>query len=276
MALFRWGRSSRSQFDAPLAPETPVIVLGDIHGRSDLLDDMLQRLETEAPSEAHLVCVGDYIDRGDDSAAVLRMVQALQQAVPEGVMVCLMGNHERMLLDFLDAPEAVGPRWIRHGGLQTLASFQVALGPGLGPVTGEPVSGAASGATPARNSAPEAEAARDWPAIRDALRAALGPALEAWLRALPLSWQSGNLFVAHAGADPARPISEQEPGGLLWGGAGFYDTPRDDGVWVAHGHVITPEAQAVNGRIPVDTGAYATGRLTAALIADGSVRFCQT
>jgi serine/threonine protein phosphatase 1 len=253
MAFFRWSRASRSQFDAPLAPDHAVIVLGDIHGRSDLLDQMLTRLARLTCPAAHLVCVGDYVDRGDESAAVLRRVMTLQKEAPDGAMVCLMGNHEKMMLEFLDAPEAWGPRWTRHGGLQTLASFQV----GLGPVKG-------------------GGAERDWRAIRDALRAAMPPDLEAWLRALPLTWQSGNLFVAHAGADPQRAIADQKPRGLLWGGEGFYDIPRSDGIWVAHGHVITGDAQPVNGRIPVDTGAYATGRLTAAVIEPGRVEFIQT
>jgi serine/threonine protein phosphatase 1 len=242
MALFSWMKTRKPQFDAPLAPDEAVFVLGDIHGRIDLFAQLVDQLEARAHPDAKLVCVGDYIDRGDESAEVLRQVMRMQ-AEASGQMTCLLGNHEKMLLSFLDAPERAGPRWMRYGGLQTMASFRVDLGPG-----------------------PE----RDWPAIRDALRAAIGPEMEAWLRGLPLSWRSGNLFVAHAGADPERAIVDQPEHGLLWGGENFYDTPRRDGIWVAHGHVISDSAAPTRGRIPVDTGAYATGRLTAALVEPGA------
>lgn len=240
MALFPWIKAAKAPPAGPLMPETEVVVVGDIHGCADLLEQILAQITEAAPPTAHLVCVGDYVDRGEDSAEVLRAIQALQRAAPEGQVVCLMGNHEKMLLDFCEAPEEFGPRWTRHGGAQTLASFDVAMGPPEG---------------------------RDWQVLRDALRAAMGADLEDWLRALPTIWQSGNLVVTHAGADPHVPIDEQAVQGLLWGGAGFYDTPRRDGIWVAHGHVIVEVPKAAKGRIAVDTGAYATGRLTAAVIA---------
>lgn len=250
MALFSWKKTRKPQFDTPLAPRDAVYILGDIHGRLDLLMQLLERLAAQAHPTARLLCVGDYIDRGDDSAAVLQQMMALQAVQGQDRVMCLMGNHEKMLLSFLDDPARAGPRWMHYGGLQTMASFRVGLGAGT---------------------------ERDWPAIRDALRAAMGAELEAWLRALPVSWQTGNLFVAHAGADPARAIGDQPEQGLLWGGEGFYDTPRRDGIWVAHGHVITEAAQARDGRITVDTGAYATGRLTAALVEpDGRVKMIET
>ena len=153
------------------------------------------------------------------------------------------------MLRFLDDPQG-GAAWLRHGGMQTLASYGVAV----------------SGARP------EAGARAQ---IRDALRAALGEGTEAWLRGLPRAWQSGNLLVTHAGADPRQPMPHQAPRSLLWGHPAFGRFPRRDGLWVAHGHVIVPAARAQCGVISVDTGAYATGRLSCALISDAAMRFVQ-
>jgi serine/threonine protein phosphatase 1 len=96
--------------------------IGDIHGCNDLLDALLARIEEHAAGrERHLVFLGDYIDRGPDSAAVLKTVSRLHWAEPEHV-TCLMGNHERMLLDALGTEDAA-IHWLGNGGEATLASF---------------------------------------------------------------------------------------------------------------------------------------------------------
>ena len=96
--------------------------IGDVHGCAALLDALLKRIDDHAGGLAHrLVFLGDYIDRGPDSAAVLRTVSRLNWAEPERV-VCLMGNHERMLLDALQTPQAA-EHWLYNGGEATLAAF---------------------------------------------------------------------------------------------------------------------------------------------------------
>lgn len=98
--------------------------IGDIHGRADLLDALLARIEAHAASKPHdLVFLGDYIDRGPDSAGVLRTIGRLHWNDPERV-ACLMGNHEAMLLSALSTPGA-DALWLRNGGVETLASFGV-------------------------------------------------------------------------------------------------------------------------------------------------------
>jgi serine/threonine protein phosphatase 1 len=96
--------------------------IGDVHGCAALLDALLERITDHAGDRPHrLVFLGDYIDRGPDSAAVLRTVSRLNWAEPERV-ICLMGNHERMLLDALQTPLAA-EHWLYNGGEATLASF---------------------------------------------------------------------------------------------------------------------------------------------------------
>lgn len=233
---------------APPAPARPLYAVGDIHGRADLVEPLLERIDDHAAAsgenDIELVFLGDYIDRGPGSAEVLDTLSSLSRLYP-GRVTCLMGNHERMMLKFLDNP-AAGPRWFANGGIETLASFGMA------------------GEALRRASAPEALAG-----ISAALRKALPAGLEAWMKALPLSHRSGTVWAVHAGADPALPMERQGGRALLWGHPKFLGRPRSDGLWVVHGHTIVPAPWAMRGRIAVDTGAYRTGRLTAAAIFPG-------
>lgn len=224
------------EFSALLSPEQTLAVIGDVHGCADLLDRLLDTIAEHQPSQ--LVFVGDLVDRGEDSAVVLERVQGLQR---DAGAVVLQGNHEEMLLDFLDDPVSSARRWLRFGGLQTLASFRIGA---IGESSGE---------------AKLIEA-------RDALAEAIGQERLDWLRNLPTWYRSGNVGVVHAAADPALPIETQPRQALLWGHPEFRKMPRNDGLWVVHGHTISDEVAAQDGRIGVDTGAYATGRLSAALI----------
>lgn len=225
------------------APDQSVSVVGDIHGQIGCLDALVDKL----PPESRWIFVGDYIDRGDHSAQVLGRLREISLSRPETVF--LLGNHEEMMLSFLQDP-AAGNRWMRHGGLQTIASF---------------------GAF--RLSEQNTPAALT--AARDALVEVLPAGTETWLSGLPRFWQSGNVAVVHAGADPAKPMAEQKAQALTWGHADFGRQARQDGLWVVHGHTIVDMPTENNGVISVDTGAYATGRLTAAHIADGGVEFLQ-
>ncbi|MFL4472282.1 metallophosphoesterase [Tateyamaria armeniaca] len=224
------------EFPAP-APDSPFIAVGDIHGRIDLLELFL-----EMGPAYPIVCVGDYVDRGEHSAEVLRLLSQRTD------ITCLSGNHEEMMLGFLKSPEKVGPRWLRYGGLQTLASFGI------------------SGVTNGGN-------AQALIAARDQLKDKMGPELISWMRSLPTRWQSGNVAVVHAGADPLRSIDNQDTEALHWGHRDFAKVDRTDGVWVVHGHTIVDVPHARNGRIAIDTGAYATGNLTAVLIEHGKTSF---
>jgi serine/threonine protein phosphatase 1 len=240
----------RARAEAPLPQlEAPVAVVGDLHGRADLLEGMLARLALLPEArDLRVIFLGDAVDRGPDSAGVLHRLAALQAApAPFASVTCLMGNHDRMMLDFLDDPAAAGPRWLAHGGAETLASFRVpAPAPG--------------------------DAGARLQAQAQGLEAALGD-LRGWIAGWPLSWSEGRLWVTHAGADPCTSPAGQDPQGFLWGGRGFYEGARRDDLWVAHGHRIVEAPCAQGGRIAVDTGAWRTGRLTAAVLVGGVLRF---
>lgn len=245
-------RVAPDEFAAPIETGGRVIyAVGDIHGRHDLLEPLLAQIMADAtPSgrRPRIVFLGDYIDRGEGAR---QSIDLLRDFARRGAAdpVFLMGNHEEMLLRFLRDPSA-GDRWLRYGGLQTLMSY------GVG--------GAASLQNP--------EAALR---LRDELLEAMGTHL-GFIEALRPSHHAGNVFFSHAGADPAVPTDEQEIDTLLWGSGRFHETDRDDGVWVVHGHFVVERPTAERGRISVDTGAYFSGRLTAARIADGDVTFLQS
>lgn len=247
MLGFLFGRKQaveRPVFDTPLASAGPVYAVGDVHGRADLLARLLARIDEDraARGGGEIVFLGDYVDRGDHSREVLDLL--LERAERAEPPVCLMGNHERMLLDFVDEPES-GRRWLRFGGLQTLMSYGVT------------VVGQAGDLTPAR----------------DALVETMGPHLPFLQERLKLSHRSGNVLFVHAAADPAAAPESQPEGTLLWGAPGFESTPRTDGVWVVHGHTVVSAPRAQAGRIAVDTGAYFSGRLTAARIDGDALDF---
>mgnify|MGYP000327236838 CR=1 FL=1 len=244
MSLLNRLFGSKPKFDAAITPAVPFFAIGDVHGCLGKMQTLLQAISAK-DAEAPIIFVGDYVDRGEQSAQVLAHVMEMD-ANPN--VTCLIGNHEEMMLSFLDDPQKKGARWLRYGGLQTLASFGVrGIATGM---KGEALDQAASG-----------------------LREAMGDEMIAWLRALPTHWVSGNIAVVHAAADPGLPMSEQSAKTLRWGHPDFEDEVRTDGTWVLHGHTIVDQAHMTAGRIAIDTGAYATGRLTAAHVTAGDVTF---
>lgn len=222
----------------PLAVDRPIAAVGDIHGCAVLVERLIIKIKAERP-DAHLLFVGDYIDRGEASARVIEMLMGMPEAT------CLMGNHERMCLDFLDNPEERGARWLRNGGLQTVASYGI--------------------------SGSQLELTK----MRDALALAMGDTQINWMMQRPLYAKFGNLYAIHAGADPSLPIEEQGEKPLIWGHPQFRRQQRDDGHWVVHGHTIVDQPVIDQGRVSIDTGAYASGALTAAIFTNSDVVFVQ-
>ena len=245
-------------FAAPLDPGRLVYAIGDIHGRHDLLAPLLDKVLADAEGRAdrdaedsgpvRIVFLGDYIDRGEGARQTIEMLRAFAGR-GDAEAVFLMGNHEQMLLRFLEEPSA-GARWLRYGGLQTLLSYGV------------------RGVTSLTD--PE-DALR----LRDEMVSALGADID-FIESLGTSHRAGNVLFTHAGADPGAPPEEQDVNTLLWGSERFQQVDRADGVWVVYGHFIVDEPFASRGRIAVDTGAYFSGRLTAARIAGDGVSFLQT
>ncbi|MCF8486631.1 MAG: metallophosphoesterase [Rhodobacteraceae bacterium] len=247
----------------PPRPDSPICVVGDLHGCDVLLERMLAKLAA-LPDAANMrvIFAGDMVDRGPGSAAVLGRLQEMTETTgPFFETICLMGNHERMMLDFIDDPVRNGARWLSNGGDKTLESF------GL------------SSDRFVRNNDSEGETSVDnhpLVALRDALLNAMPKGMHDWLLERPLMWTEDRLAVTHAGAKPNARMDQQSEKHLLWGHREFRHRRRDDGLWIVHGHFIVSEPVVAAGRIAVDTGAYHTGRLTAVQLNADGLRFHET
>ena len=221
-------------------PDTVVWAFGDVHGRSDLLDPLLTAimadLDTCGATRRIIIGLGDYVDRGPDSAGVLDLLIRAQSRSDIEVRL-LRGNHEAFLDRFLHRPDA-GPSWCEHGGRATLNAYGVA--------------------------APTFR--QDDAAWRDAaaaLSAALPVSHRALLNRLELSIECGGYFFCHAGARPGIPLARQGAEDLLWIRQEFLSSGQLFERTIVHGHTAAPSLHIDHRRIGLDTGAYATGVLSA-------------
>jgi serine/threonine protein phosphatase 1 len=210
-----------------------------------LVEGVLSRIDADrASSPAKRIVeifIGDYVDRGPSSRVVL---DRLSQRVQTHGTVLVRGNHEELLLAFLHDP-AVLTEWQRLGGLQTLLSY------GLKP----PIHASA-----AQQIELAAQFRRELPDTHKSL-----------LRSMPLSFTCGDFLFVHAGVRPGVPIAEQSEQDLLWIRDDFLLSNAHFGKFIVHGHTPVAEPDLHPNRLNIDTGAYATGRLTCIRIQNGQL-----
>ncbi len=238
---------------APSAAGRLVYAVGDVHGHNPTLHALLDIIRTDLAAQPHdrkplLIFLGDYVDRGPDSAGVIQTVLDL---MAEGTFEvrALKGNHEEALLDFLSDP-AFGATWSDYGGNTTLASY------GVQP----PVSRT------------DVEA---WIAARDAFARALPQDHLALLNRLELMVELGDFAFVHAGVRPGVSLANQTERDLLWIRQEFLQATGRFEKLIVHGHTPMEEPQISSIRMGLDTGVYATGILTAARIDDRGYKILQ-
>jgi serine/threonine protein phosphatase 1 len=225
--------------------------IGDVHGRADLLARLHEMIRADAAAapqtQRRIVYLGDYIDRGPETREVIELL--LEPPLDGFERVFLKGNHEDAMLRFLDEP-AIAPLWFGCGGVATLLSYGVAV--------------------------PASEAGEELQETQAALEEALPAAHLAFLERLALTHAAGDYFFVHAGVRPGVALAEQQEQDLMWIREPFLRANDDFGKIVVHGHSIafTPELRP--NRIGIDTGAFATGRLTALVLAGDSQALLQT
>ncbi len=242
--------SRAARYAAP--PGTRVYAVGDIHGRADLLASLVGRIKADAeasPVERRvIVYIGDYVDRGLQSKEVIEFL--CSDPTPGFEAVFLKGNHDAWLLEFLDDPD-ISPSWLSIGGQATLLSYGVGL----------------SAETPQND--------RLQKASEQLLRALPSHHLE-FLRSLRLSHAEGGYLFVHAGIRPGVAIEAQREQDLLWIRDEFTGDESDHGKCIVHGHSVSSAPELRSNRIGIDTGAYATGRLTCLVLEGESKRFVTT
>lgn len=246
--------SERTQKRTPSVPQgSCVYAVGDIHGRVDLLEALHDKILADAaarPAERRVVVyLGDYIDRGSASPQVIDLL--LDRPLPGFESVHLMGNHEESLLRFLHDTSG-GPAWLFYGGEATVASY------GVDP-----------NVRPPRGTDPMA-------ILQEELLRRLPPRHLDFLHGLKLTHVEGDYLFVHAGIRPGVPIESQSPEDLLWIRREFLTSTADHGRVVVHGHSISASPENRPNRIGIDTGAFASDRLTCVVL-DGTSRiFLQT
>lgn len=212
--------------------------VGDVHGRLDLLNDLLAKIEADIASRQEAKCVvvflGDLIDRGPHSSQVIERVRTWQPEQAETIFLC--GNHEEILLRLIAGERKLLPNWLKYGGLECLESYGLC--------------------------ATDLSGMNEEQAI-DLMRGAIPVEHQQFISMFADTLRFGDYLFVHAGIRPGRKISEQVPHDLRWIRHPFLEDLTDHGFTVVHGHTITPEVDQRANRIGVDTGAYRTGVLTA-------------
>lgn len=225
-----------------------VYAVGDIHGRADLLRKLLGLIEADnaqqPPAEVWLIFLGDYVDRGPASRDVIDIL--MQDPPFADKVVRLRGNHEDAMLAFLDDP-ARGRIWLDWGGMATLMSYGVRVPPDMAPD-------------------------KRFDHMSKRLRDLLPPEHKDFIEGMPFEHTMGDYLFVHAGVNPQVPLDRQDPFDLTTIRSPFLEWGKPLGKMVVHGHTISTDGPVMlPWRIGIDTGAYATGRLTA-LVLEGEDR----
>ncbi len=227
-----------------------VYAVGDIHGRADLLERLLDDLDQDLAHGSFegrpiLVFLGDYVDRGFQSKAVLDLL--LTDRLSGFETYFLKGNHEAAMLQFLQDP-SIGPRWAEYGGVETLVSYNV---------------------QPPRTRTNLEE----WELASEQLNAAMSDGHKHFLHNLDLSVRIGDYLFVHAGVRPGVALDQQTERDLLWIREDFLQDRRQCEAVIVHGHTPTSAPFRDSRRIGIDTGAYLSGRLTAVRLEGDTVEF---
>lgn len=252
--MLAWLKKSRNAPPARVPDGTRLYAIGDIHGRDDLLELLLQRVSSDAAAAPDamrrvLLYVGDYVDRGLESRQVVDRL--LTRPLAGFEVVHLRGNHEDAFLGFLEG-KPIAFDWFKYGGLETLYSYDVPI--------------------PRGPAAP-----RDLEKLRRHAVAAVPPAHVEFLRACKLWHLEGDYVFVHAGVRPGVPLEHQEAADLLWIRDTFLASRADHcGKVIVHGHTICERPEVRPNRINIDTGAYASGRLTCLVLEGADRRFLHT
>lgn len=215
-----------------------VYAVGDIHGRLDLLDELIEEIvadnyERGLVRDLHVVLLGDLVDRGPDSMGVIDRAIQFRAMLPN--FTCLRGNHEEMFsLALLGDPSAI--RLFRKVGSETLGSYGI------------------DAALVAEGSDAD---------LLDAMLARVPEAHRDFLYDLPDHLVIGDYLFVHAGIRPGIPLEGQRSEDLRWIRREFLTSPVEHSHMVVHGHSITEEVDVQSNRIGIDTGAYLSERLTA-------------
>jgi serine/threonine protein phosphatase 1 len=240
--------ASPPQKTRPRVPEGQrIYAIGDVHGRADLLARLLTRIDVDLRrhpiANPMQVFLGDYIDRGPNSRQVIDLLIAFRRRHKS---LFLKGNHELYAVQVCSDPSLLS-EWRQMGGMSTLLSYGVTVSGRADPKADQEAGNAFCQALPKNH--------------------------RLFIESLALSFTCGDFFFAHAGVRPGIPLRHQHQQDLLWIRDDFLLHEEDFGKVVVHGHTPTTEPEVRSNRINIDTGAYATGRLTCLVLEGDQMTF---
>lgn len=241
-----WKSREPSLPDKPRLPDgIRIYAVGDVHGRTDLLRIQLAQIAADERSyrglRSMVVFLGDYVDRGPDSKGTIDLLLACERSRE---VVFLKGNHEVFVRRFLECPQSLND-WRRLGGLETLASY--GLRPSLSRGQG------------------------DYEKLSRELREALPARHLSFIDSLPVSFTCGDFFFVHAGVRPGIALCNQIEADLLWIRDDFLHHRKPFERYIVHGHTPVDAPDVRSNRANLDTGAFATGRLSCVMIEGSTV-----
>jgi len=238
LPFFSRRRRSASQPVGAMSEGRRVYAIGDIHGRLDLLDGLLARIEQDdaarGAADTHVIFLGDLIDRGPQSAQVVARAIELSQCGPN--IRFLLGNHEEVFLQALEGDLKALAFFTRIGGRETILSYGISE---------------------------KAYLESDYRELYDLWRPLVPDAHIAFVRGFEDLIIMGDYAFVHAGVRPSEPLARQKASDLRWIRGEFLSHAAPLEKVIVHGHTISEEIEFASHRIGLDTGAYASGKLTA-------------
>lgn len=215
--------------------------VGDIHGRLDLLNEILGRIEADIESRPRaknfIVFLGDLVDRGPDSAGVVERLRTYRHS--DARLIFLSGNHEEVLLRLLQGEGGILASWLKFGGAECAQSYGIS---------------------------PETLKELDERSALKLIREKVPRAHREFIDQMGDTFRFGDYLFVHAGIRPGVPLEEQDQSDLRWIRDPFLSDAKEHGYVVVHGHTIVPEVEERPNRIGIDTGAYRSDILTAIVI----------
>lgn len=228
-----------------------IYAVGDIHGRDDLFAELIGKIEADKIARPHpncgLILLGDLIDRGPSSAAVIERAIALRR--DWRIFHWLIGNHEEVFIQSLDGDLAALKFFCRIGGDETILSYGIDRA---------------------------AYSRMTYEELLEVLLRAVPPVHRDFLAAGEEMVLLGDYGFVHAGLRPGVPLDCQRSSDLRWIREPFLSAADDFGRFIVHGHTITDRVDERNNRLGIDTGAYASGILTAVVIENETRRYLTT
>ncbi|MBX3598673.1 MAG: serine/threonine protein phosphatase [Rhizobiaceae bacterium] len=257
MREFELAGSTVSYNEATAPAGVRLYAIGDVHGRLDLLQNMLEQIDNELnrdrPADWRIILLGDYVDRGPNSRGVLQELIARQQQ--DSRIITLVGNHEYGFLDFLAKPDPTG-LFMQFGGIQTAQSYGVVL------------------RRPYAHGIEESDTGFRETSAQ--LQEAVPTAHVRFLKRQPRGCFAGDYYFCHAGIRPGIAIERQDPNDLIWIRSEFLNYTKLHPKLIVHGHTPVSRPDVRDNRVNIDTRAFDSGVLTAFVAEGKQKRFLTT